>query len=402
MSDFLLPDLGEGIVECEVVKWLVAEGDSIAEDQPVVEVSTDKAVMEITAPDAGRVTRLYCGEGQTARVHAPLFAYVVSEDTATHTDSAAASPAARAPAPEAATPDTEIPQPPAPQDEQTPQDEQAPLNEPTLQDEPAPAAAKPFLLPDLGEGIVECEVVAWQVAEGEEIAEDQPVVEVSTDKAVMEITAPEAGRLARHHCQVGESARVHTPLFTYHPATSETSTASGTTTDTVPGAAADVSQSASQSTALASVSRGTSAPAASPTGRRRIPASPAVRRRVRELGLTLDEIPGSGKDGRVLKEDVLAFQQRRDSAAETAQPAAERGDENQSQAQSQPPTAGEPAAEDRIEPLKGIRAVMARRMSEAAASIPTSPTATSSMSPSCWPCASGSRPVSPSATSGSP
>ena len=358
MSDFLLPDIGEGIVECEVVKWLVAEGDSIAEDQPVVEVSTDKAVMEITAPDAGRVTRLYCGEGETACVHAPLFAYVVSTDT-----DSADSPAARAPAPEAATPETEIPQLPAPQDEQTSQ------GEPTLQDEPAPTAAKPFLLPDLGEGIVECEVVAWRVAEGEEIAEDQPVVEVSTDKAVMEITAPEAGRLARHHCQVGESARVHTPLFTYHPATSETSTAFGTTTDTAPGAAADAPQSTSQSTPLASVSRGTSAPAASSAGRRRIPASPAVRRRVRELGVRLEEIPGSGKDGRVLKEDVLAFQQQQEKRQEQ-----QRAKPQDSQPKAATPGRGTPmpeaASDERTEPLRGVRAVMARRMSEAASTIP--------------------------------
>ncbi|WP_110689744.1 dihydrolipoyllysine-residue acetyltransferase [Salinicola endophyticus] len=357
MSDFLLPDLGEGIVECEVVKWLVREGDRIAEDQPVVEVSTDKAVMEITAPDAGQVTRLYCGEGETARVHAPLFAYDTSPDTATRTDSAcagddtnghdhAAGPATRAPEPAAATPDTEIPQPPEPGGEQT------------------PAAAKPFLLPDLGEGIVECEVVAWRVAEGEEIAEDQPVVEVSTDKAVMEITAPEAGRLVRRHCQVGESARVHTPLFTYHPAGGESPNATGTTTDTTSRAASD----AVQSTAPGSVSRGTSASAAPMRdGRRRTPASPAVRRRVRELGLNLDEIPGSGKDGRVLKEDVLAFQQHRDSAAETAQPAAKAATETATTATAR---GAEVPAGVRVEPLKGIRAVMARRMSEAAASIP--------------------------------
>ena len=74
MSDFLLPDIGEGIVECEVVKWLVSEGDTIVEDQPVAEVTTDKALVEIPAPEAGRVTRLTVREGETARVHAPLFA----------------------------------------------------------------------------------------------------------------------------------------------------------------------------------------------------------------------------------------------------------------------------------------------------------------------------------------
>ncbi|WP_444677653.1 biotin/lipoyl-containing protein [Halomonas sp. E19] len=84
MSDFKLPDIGEGIVECEVVEWRVSEGEEIAEDQPVVEVMTDKALVEITAPEAGRVTRLYVAKGDIAKVHAPLFAYeAVGEEPAT-------------------------------------------------------------------------------------------------------------------------------------------------------------------------------------------------------------------------------------------------------------------------------------------------------------------------------
>ena len=82
MSDFILPDIGEGIVECELVKWLVSEGDVIEEDQPVAEVMTDKALVEIPAPYKGRVTHLYYKEGDIAKVHAPLFELVdESEDT---------------------------------------------------------------------------------------------------------------------------------------------------------------------------------------------------------------------------------------------------------------------------------------------------------------------------------
>ncbi|WP_342595867.1 dihydrolipoyllysine-residue acetyltransferase [Salinicola lusitanus] len=363
MSDFLLPDIGEGIVECEVVKWLVSEGDTIAEDQPVAEVTTDKALVEIPAPEAGRVTRLYVREGETARVHAPLFAIESVADGARSGADTRPHHDARPPQPAAATPEDENPQPPGPDE-----------------GEAKPARSKDFILPDLGEGIVECEVVAWRVEEGDEIAEDQPVVEVSTDKAVMEITAPEAGRLVRRYCQLDEVAKVHSPLFAYIPQAGDDAAPSGDTpaaTGAVPRethaeagtAATHAAQSGAGASSFARSMR-------DDTGRRRIPASPAVRRRVRELGVRLEEIPGSGKDGRVLKEDVLAFQQRRDSAADTAQPTAERDAQNQTQtrsqnkAQSQPPTAGETVVGDRVEPLKGIRAVMARRMSEAAASIP--------------------------------
>jgi 2-oxoisovalerate dehydrogenase E2 component (dihydrolipoyl transacylase) len=82
MQDFILPDIGEGIVECEVVKWLVAQGQNIIEDQPVVEVMTDKALVEIPAKYSGVVTKLYYTEGDIARVHSPLFAMqIIGEDS---------------------------------------------------------------------------------------------------------------------------------------------------------------------------------------------------------------------------------------------------------------------------------------------------------------------------------
>lgn len=243
-----------------------------------------------------------------------------------------------------------------------------------------------FLLPDLGEGIVECEVVAWHVAEGEMIAEDQPVVDVSTDKAVMEITAPEAGRLVRHYCQLEQVAKVHSPLFAYEPLGDELADqergndergddessgieplAQGASKSELKAGSAAGLQAASE-TKSPDVPRET-APAeeasTAPSGphANRIPASPAVRRHVRELGLSLEEIPGSGKHGRVLKQDVLAFHEHQCHEFRLHENRAEK-------------TAGgvgagvDNASNDRIEPLRGVRAIMAKRMSEAAATIP--------------------------------
>ena len=70
--EFKLPDLGEGLTEGEVVRWLVAEGDAIVLNQPIVEVETAKAVVEIPAPYAGTVVKLHAGEGDTLDVGAPL------------------------------------------------------------------------------------------------------------------------------------------------------------------------------------------------------------------------------------------------------------------------------------------------------------------------------------------
>ncbi|HXQ56536.1 MAG TPA: biotin/lipoyl-containing protein, partial [Actinomycetes bacterium] len=75
--EFKLPDLGEGLTEGEVVRWLVAEGDAIVLNQPIVEVETAKAVVEIPSPYAGTVVKLHAGEGDSLDVGAPL----ISVDT---------------------------------------------------------------------------------------------------------------------------------------------------------------------------------------------------------------------------------------------------------------------------------------------------------------------------------
>jgi 2-oxoisovalerate dehydrogenase E2 component (dihydrolipoyl transacylase) len=85
MSQFLLPDLGEGLEEAEIVAWHVTEGDHVVADQPLVSVETDKAVVEVPSPRSGRVVRLFGGKGDLVKVGAPLveFAEGPREDTGT-------------------------------------------------------------------------------------------------------------------------------------------------------------------------------------------------------------------------------------------------------------------------------------------------------------------------------
>src|SRR2546427_8765372 len=76
--EFKLPDLGEGLTEGEIAKWLVAEGDEIAEDEPLVEIQTDKTTVEIPSPAAGKIARILVAEGEVAPVGAVLV--VIGED----------------------------------------------------------------------------------------------------------------------------------------------------------------------------------------------------------------------------------------------------------------------------------------------------------------------------------
>ncbi|WP_043526175.1 2-oxo acid dehydrogenase subunit E2 [Litchfieldella xinjiangensis] len=215
-----------------------------------------------------------------------------------------------------------------------------------------------FMLPDIGEGIVECELVKWLVGEGDAIEEDQPVVEVMTDKALVEITAPEAGQVTRLYYAEGESAKVHSPLFAYETADAPQEQS----------AASDEAQPSDRyDDATPTASQPPSASPASPAGSTgmpqagRIPASPAVRRLVREHGLALSDVPGSGRDGRVLKEDVLAYLDNGSDRMKGASQSVETGGIHRRA------TLGETT---RIEPIRGMQAAMARHMTHAASTIP--------------------------------
>ncbi len=213
-----------------------------------------------------------------------------------------------------------------------------------------------FILPDIGEGIVECEIVQWLVEKGDHIVEDQPVAEVSTDKALVEIPSIHTGKVLELYYAEGEIARVHEPLFALEREDADDPDAgesgSGKPGSAEPGggkagrresAGAEAALTGDQPAAKAAQA-GTAA--AAPGGK--ILTTPAVRRLAREHDLDLSQVPATGKNQRVLKEDVLVYLEG-----------------NQSDTGTRPA-----AAADWVEPIRGPRAVMARAMAEAVTTIP--------------------------------
>ena len=177
--------------------------------------------------------------------------------------------------------------------------------------------AHSFKLPDLGEGLTEGEVARWLVAEGQEVAEDDPLVEIQTDKATVEIPSPYAGTVLEILVAEGEVAPVGAVLVVIGEAGEEVSG------DTREAAAPAVSTAAR------------SAPPAP-----RVSATPLVRKVAQELGVDLASVTGTGPGGRITDEDV------RTAAGEGA------------------------AAEGRREPLRGVRRVIAEHMSRAHREVP--------------------------------
>ena len=355
--EFILPDIGEGIVECELLEWLVSEGEHIEEDQPVAEVMTDKATVQIPAMHAGVVNKLHYAVGDIAKVHAPLFS-MTPDDADANSD--------------------------------TQEDAQAEVKDnasetATANDSASSSASngkhiEDFILPDIGEGIVECEIVKWNVAEGDEIEEDQAVVEVMTDKAVVEIPAKNAGTVHRLYYAQGDIAKVHSALFALEVA-GEVTTTSGTD-DESPSANNSASSVASQSS-VNTQTNGSSqqsaqiAPSKFSDGEYEPPiaiegkvlASPAVRRVAREKNIDLSTVEGSGKKGRILKSDVLNLQHsnvdtssQNSTSSAPSSSNAEKGDLNS--------TSTVLKGSVRTEKVRGIQAAMAKQMSASVYTIP--------------------------------
>jgi pyruvate dehydrogenase E2 component (dihydrolipoamide acetyltransferase) len=153
-----------------------------------------------------------------------------------------------------------------------------------------------FKLPDLGEGVVEGEIVQWLVAAGDVVTEDQGLVELMTDKATVTVPTPRAGRVVQVHGKVGEMAKVHTPLVTLE----------------VEGTAPLAAVSSASTSAAAGSQPASSSPARAVE---KVLATPVTRRMAREHGLDLGGISGSGPQGRVLKVDVVAALENGPTAA---------------------------------------------------------------------------------------
>jgi pyruvate dehydrogenase E2 component (dihydrolipoamide acetyltransferase) len=169
-----------------------------------------------------------------------------------------------------------------------------------------------FELPEIGEGVLEGEVVKWLVAEGDVVTQDQPVCEVMTDKANVEISIRDGGQVMKLHAEEGDVVKIHSPLMDIDKsAAGKASTPAAKATPPAPKMAAPAAKpdapAPKPAPTVAAPVRATPATPSSPTNRTKTLATPAVRRTAREMGLDLKAVPGSGKDGRVTKDDVLRY-----------------------------------------------------------------------------------------------
>lgn len=339
-----LPALGESVTEGTVTRWLKAEGERVEADEPLLEVSTDKVDTEIPSPVAGVLASIKVAEDETVEVGAELAVI----DDGTGAPVAAPAPAAE-PAPAAA--------PAAP----------APVAEaPAAPAAPAPAAAPAapaggatgtdVVLPALGESVTEGTVTRWLKEVGEEVAEDEPLLEVSTDKVDTEIPSPVAGVLLEIVVGEDETAEVGAKLAVVGaPGAAPAAAAPAAPAAPVAAAPAPVAPAAPVAppapvapaapapapaapvaAAPAPVQPAAPAPApvAAPAPVTPAPApaavsgdegayvTPLVRKLAAENGVDLATVKGTGVGGRIRKQDVIAAAEAAKKAAAAPAPAA--------------------------------------------------------------------------------
>ena len=332
-----LPALGESVTEGTVTRWLVAVGDTVAVDDPIVEVSTDKVDTEIPSPVAGVVEQILVEEDEDVEVGAAL---VVIGDGSSAPAAAPAAPTAEAPAASA----------------------------PAAPEAPAAAAApaagsvsgQEVTLPALGESVTEGTVTRWLKEVGEQVEVDEPLVEVSTDKVDTEIPSPVAGTLLEIRIPEDEEAEVGQVLAIIGD--SSAAAAPAAPAAPAPAAAAPAPATPAAPAAPASAPDTPATPAA-PAADGEAYVTPLVRKLAKDNGIDLSTVKGTGVGGRIRKQDVQAAIAAKGSTAPAAALAASAA----------PAADGAPKAAHTFEvsPKRGtvektarIRQVIAKRMRE--------------------------------------
>ncbi|MGG4584340.1 pyruvate dehydrogenase complex dihydrolipoyllysine-residue acetyltransferase [Serratia nematodiphila] len=274
-KDVAVPDIGAD--EVEVTEILVKVGDKVEAEQSLITVEGDKASMEVPAPFAGTVKEIKIATGDKVKTGSLIMVFEVAGAA-----SAAAPAAAEAPAAAAA---------------------------------PAASAAKDVAVPDIGGD--EVEVTEVMVKVGDKVAAEQSLITVEGDKASMEVPAPFAGTVKEIKIATGDKVKTGSLIMVFE------------VEGAAPAAAAAAAPAAKADAAPAPAAAKVAAPAAKAEDKGEfaenaayVHATPVIRRLAREFGVNLAKVKGTGRKGRILREDVQAYVKDAVKRAEAAPAAA--------------------------------------------------------------------------------
>jgi pyruvate dehydrogenase E2 component (dihydrolipoamide acetyltransferase) len=311
LIEFKLPELGENIEQGDLVRLMVSPGAAVSPGQTVMELETDKAVVEVPSSVGGTVKEIRVKEGDKIKVGQVVF-------TVDNNGGGAVVAEPRQPV-------APTPQPPA---QPISVERTAPSSVSPLSVSTPTSTATEFRLPELGENISQGDLVRLMVASGTKVAEGQPVMELETDKAVVEVPSSVTGVVKEVKVKEGEKVQVGQVIFTLEgsataqaeparPRTAPVEHVSGQHGARLAFQAAIRAEGKTEEQALPPDQPRTSAPAfampaqlgkvAGTEHRSPVPAAPHTRRLARELGVDIYEVKGSGPSGRISEDDVKAY-----------------------------------------------------------------------------------------------
>ncbi|MEI4484923.1 2-oxoglutarate dehydrogenase complex dihydrolipoyllysine-residue succinyltransferase [Frigidibacter sp. MR17.14] len=294
-----VPTLGESVSEATIATWFKKVGDSVAQDEMLCELETDKVTVEVPAPASGVLAEIVAAEGETVGVNA-LLAQIAEAGNA---------------GPEEVKPKKSAEEPVAAAPEAT-------ASEGKMTD---------VMVPTLGESVTEATVATWFKKVGDTVAQDEMLCELETDKVSVEVPAPAAGVLTEILAPEGATVDAKAKLAVIAEGASA-------------GAAAPKAAPAAAAPAAA-------APAA---GGRDVEDAPSAKKAMAEAGLSAAQVSGSGRDGRIMKEDVAKAAAAPKAAPAPAPVAA---------APRAPVSADDASREERVKMTK-LRQTIARRLKE--------------------------------------
>ena len=320
MTEFKLPELGENVHQGDLVRLMIAPGATVAEGQPIMELETDKAVVEVPSSVSGTVKDVLVKQGEKIKVGQVIFT-VENGAGAKRSEVRAQAPAGSSAPGKGTAPAAASPVPPAPSAAA------AASSRPVVSHvvPEAPEVAE-FKLPELGENIYQGDLVRLMISPGSQISAGQPVMELETDKAVVEVPSSVTGTVKNVLVKQGEKIKVGQTIFTLEAgATTSEQTTQPSRTDQSHVEEARLSfQAAIQSEGKSEEQALPPEQPRTPTvhtftmpldlnrsagveHRDPVPAAPHVRRLARELGVDIHSVPGSGPGGRISEDDVKAF-----------------------------------------------------------------------------------------------
>ena len=319
-----MPALGESVTEGTVTRWLKEEGDTVEADEPLLEVSTDKVDTEIPAPTSGVLTKIVAHEDDVVEIGGELALIGEEGETASSDDSddsASGSEPEEAGEPE--------PTPEAPST-----DADAPAEKPAAATAPSGSASgTDVLMPELGESVTEGTVTNWLKKVGDEVAEDEPLLEVSTDKVDTEIPSPVAGTLLEIVAEEDDVVEIGGKLAVIGDKSAAAASEPEPEPEPEPAKeepapAKEEAEPEPEPAKAEPEPAKASAPAATkesndpPTVESTPYVTPLVRKLAADNDIDLNSVKGTGVGGRIRKQDVLAAAEAKKAPAAQSAPAA--------------------------------------------------------------------------------